>query len=125
MIKFRTKISALSTAAIITASTAVAYASEYSGAGLTGGAGSAGTVVGAQLIRPTVISIVKKVLSYMALAAVVVIVIAGIILVFSGGNDENKDRAKRIVFFAIAGLIVILLAQGLVEILAGIPTTTN
>jgi hypothetical protein len=121
--KFLTRISALSAATMVAVGTGITYASEYSGAGLTGGSGVAGTVVGAQLIRPTVLAIVKKVLSYMALAAVVVTVIAGIILIFSGGNDENKDRAKRIVFFAIAGLFVILIAQGLVEIFATIPTT--
>ena len=52
----------------------------------------------------------------MALAAVVVIVIAGMFLIFGMGSDESKDRAKKIVLFTVIGLVLILIARGIVEI---------
>lgn len=113
----------ISTALQVAVGTTLTYAAEYGGGGLNAGAGDAGAIVGATDVRGTVIEIIKKVLSYMALAAVAVIVIAGILLIFSGGNDESKERAKRIVLFAIAGLIVILLARGLVQVMAELSTS--
>ena len=108
------------TAATATFTTNIVHAAEYGGGGLTAGTGDAGAVVGSTDIRTRVIEIVKEVLSYMALVAVVVIVIAGILMVISGGNDESKEKAKRIILYAIIGLIIILLAQGIVQIMVNI-----
>ncbi len=69
-------------------------------------------------IRATVLAILGTILRFMGLVAVVVIVIAGIMLVVSGGEEQTKDRAKRIIFYAIIGLIIILLASGIVRIIA-------
>ncbi|PIR53517.1 hypothetical protein COU76_00535 [Candidatus Peregrinibacteria bacterium CG10_big_fil_rev_8_21_14_0_10_49_10] len=103
-----------------TTSTAV-QAAVYGGGGLGAGASEAGNIVGRATIRERVVTIIKTVLSFMALAAVVVIVIAGILMVFSGGEEEAKDRAKRIIFYAVIGLIIILLAQGIVQFMANLP----
>lgn len=56
----------------------------------------------------------RFVLNFLALAAVIAIVVAGIILVVSGGNDEQKDRAKRIILYAIIGLLVVFFARVIV-----------
>ena len=69
-------------------------------------------------IRSTVLNIIKKVLTFMALVAVVFIVIAGIRLVISQGEEAEKDKAKKTIFFVIIGLIVILLAQAIVDFIA-------
>jgi type IV secretory pathway VirB2 component (pilin) len=66
-------------------------------------------------IRVTVLRIIKKVLTFMALAAVVFVVIAGIRLIFSQGEDDAKEKAKKTIIFVIAGLIVIILAQAIVD----------
>ena len=60
----------------------------------------------------------KKILTFMALIAVVFIVIAGIRLVISQGEEAEKDKAKKTILFVIIGLVVILLAQGLVDFIA-------
>lgn len=73
-------------------------------------------------IRSTVRSILLGILSFMALIAVVMIVIAGIILVVSGGDETQKDRAKRIIFYTIIGLIVILLARAIVGFVISVTT---
>ena len=56
----------------------------------------------------------------MALVAVIIIVIAGIRLVISQGEEEAKDKAKKTIFYAIIGLIVILFAQAIVSIIADV-----
>lgn len=78
--------------------------------------GFTGTDTGA--IRSGVLSILGTVLSFMALVAVIVIVIAGIRLVVSQGEEQEKDKAKKTIFYAIIGLVVILLAQAIVGFIA-------
>ncbi|OGJ71967.1 hypothetical protein A2384_00725 [Candidatus Peribacteria bacterium RIFOXYB1_FULL_54_35] len=69
-------------------------------------------------VRQKIIDIIKKILTFMALIAVVFIVIAGIRLVISQGEEAEKDKAKKTILFVIIGLVVILLAQGLVDFIA-------
>lgn len=69
-------------------------------------------------IRLKVIRIITIVLNFMALVAVVFIVIAGIRLVMSQGEEAEKDKAKKTIFFVIIGLVVILLAQAIVDFVA-------
>ena len=65
-------------------------------------------------IRTGILDILDIILGFMALIAVVVIVIAGIRLVVSQGDDTEKDKVKKTIFYAIIGLIIILLAQAIV-----------
>jgi len=81
--------------------------------------GGTGGIVGNTDVRTTTIHIVQKILAYMALVAVVVIVIAGIYLVTSVGNDEAKEKAKKIILYAVVGLIVILLSEAVVTVIIG------
>ncbi len=67
-------------------------------------------------IRVVILNILDTILSFMALAAVVVIVIAGILMVVSLGDETAKDRAKRIIFYAVIGLVIILIASAIVRI---------
>lgn len=71
-------------------------------------------------IRTVITDILKAVLSFMALLAVIFIVIAGIRLIVSQGEEGEKDKAKKTIFYAILGLIVILLARAIVGLVEGI-----
>ena len=62
-------------------------------------------------IRSGVLQILDVVLSFMALIAVIYIVIAGIRLVVSQGEEQEKDKAKKTILYVIIGLIVIVLAR--------------
>ena len=99
---------------------AFAKAQVYTGGNIQEGVDEAGQIVGSTNLREKIIDILKTVLSYMALIAVVVIVIAGIRLVVSQGEEEQKEKAKRSILYAIIGLIVILVARAIVEIVASI-----
>ncbi|MDA1208639.1 MAG: hypothetical protein O2904_01245 [bacterium] len=67
--------------------------------------------------RSSVTNIIKKVLSFMALVAVVLIVVAGIRLVLSQGEEAEKDKAKKTILYVVIGLIVIIIARALVDII--------
>ncbi len=79
-----------------------------------------GTDTGA--IRSGILKVLDIILGFMALIAVIVIVIAGIRLVVSQGEEGEKDKAKKAIFYAIIGLIVILLAQAIVGFIQDIST---
>lgn len=76
-----------------------------------GGSGSAGTY------RGIIITILVSVLNFLALVAVVVIVIAGIRLIVSQGEEEAKEKAKKTIFYALIGLIIVLFARVIVGLI--------
>lgn len=83
------------------------------------GIGNLPDIVGGNAdIRQTIVNILKKVLEFMALVAVVLIVIAGIRLVISQGDEGEKDKAKKTIIYVIIGLVVIVLARAIVEFVA-------
>ena len=78
-------------------------------------------------IRGGVTSVIESILNFMALIAVVIIVIAGIRLVISQGDEGAVDTAKKTILYALIGLIIILLAGAIVDFVAqvaGNATTT-
>lgn len=93
-----------------------AWASVYTGGGISAGADEAASIGGisGDNIRTVTNSILSGVLSYMALAATVVIIIAGIYLIVGAGDDNSKERAKKIILYTIAGILLILIARAVV-----------
>ncbi len=57
--------------------------------------------------RQFIINAVNFVLGFLGLAAVIVIVYAGILYVSSAGNDENLGKAKNAIKYAVIGIILI------------------
>lgn len=70
----------------------------------------------AESVRDVIIRILEAVLNFLALIAVVVIVIAGIRLILSQGEDEQKDKAKKTILYAIIGLVIVLFARVIVSL---------
>jgi hypothetical protein len=75
--------------------------------------------------RAGVVDILSGVLDFMALVAVVVIVIAGIRMVVSSGNEDATGAAKKTILWAVIGLIVILLAGAIVDFIADVATNVT
>lgn len=67
-----------------------------------------------------IINIVQAFLKYVGIAAVVVLVIAGIMLIISGGNDDLKGKAQKIITYTVIGLIVIVLASAIVSFISSL-----
>ena len=58
---------------------------------------------------------VTNILAFVGLAAVTILIIAGIMLIVSGGDDTLKGRAQKMITYTIIGLLVILAASALVR----------
>ncbi len=110
--KFSLSASATAVSSMVYASSALAQDSfagpEPDIPGTPGGADGAGD------IRGIINDIIIAVLNFLALIAVVVVIIAGIRLIVSQGNDEEKDKAKKAIFYALAGLVIVLFARVIV-----------
>ena len=65
--------------------------------------------------RQIILRLLTFVLNFLALIAVVFIVIAGIRLIVSQGEEEQKNKAKKTILYVIAGLIVVLFARVIVS----------
>lgn len=65
-------------------------------------------------IRTIVTRVLTMALNLLALLAAVVIVIAGIRLIFSMGDEEGKETAKKTILYAVIGLLVVLFARAIV-----------
>ena len=68
-------------------------------------------------VRQVIIDILAAVLNFLALIAVVVIIIAGIRLIVSQGEEEQKEKAKKTIFYAVIGLIIVLFARVIVSLI--------
>jgi hypothetical protein len=96
---------------------APALAAIYDGPGLVGGLNQASGITGLNTSDPraAIVNILRAVLNFLALIAVIMIIIAGFYLVLSFGDDEKKDKAKRIIYYTLIGLLVILFARVIVS----------
>ncbi|PIR53662.1 hypothetical protein COU75_04865 [Candidatus Peregrinibacteria bacterium CG10_big_fil_rev_8_21_14_0_10_42_8] len=74
-------------------------------------------------LRSGILKLLTIVLNFMALIAVIFIVIAGIRLVVSQGEETEKDKAKKTILYVIIGLVVILIAQAIVSFVADVLLT--
>ncbi len=80
---------------------------------------------GTQGVRDVIIKVLTVVLDFLALAAVVFIVIAGIRLIVSQGEDEAKDKAKKTILYVIIGLLVILFCRVIVGFFTNLAPSLN
>ncbi len=78
--------------------------------------GDAGTT---EDLKNMIINIIKIILDFLAIIAVLFIVIAGIRLIVSQGEEEQKEKAKKTIIYVIVGLIVVILARMIVGFIAG------
>ena len=74
-------------------------------------------------LKKTVLNIVQMVLGLMALIAVVLVIYGGFVWLTSAGNEDNIEKAKRIISAAVVGIIIVLLAWAVVIFVTR--TTTN
>ena len=71
-------------------------------------------------ITDLIITIITFILNIVLILAVLAIIVAGVYLIVSNGDEGQKDKAKNIVLYAIAGIVLILLARVIVLVVNGI-----
>ena len=67
-------------------------------------------------IRTAVLNLLKTILSYLALLAIIYIVYAGIRLMVSRGNEEAVAEGRKTIIYVLVGLVVIIFARFIVSI---------
>jgi len=67
-------------------------------------------------IRVIALNALSYVLGLLGTAAVCAIITASVVLIVGLGTDESRDKAKRIIFWTLIGLLVVLLAKVIVSL---------
>jgi len=94
-----------------------AIAQVYNGGGVNAGiqaASGLGGITGETSIIDIILKIILFILDIALILAVAAIVIAGIYLITSNGEESQKDKAKNIIYYVIIGIIVILFSRVIV-----------
>ncbi len=73
------------------------------------------TGTGTDSLKDAIIRVVTAVLDFVILIAVIYVIVAGIRLIISGGDEGEKDKAKTTIIYVIVGIIVVLFARVIVS----------
>lgn len=66
-------------------------------------------------LRGIVLTIINFFLTFLGLLAVVMVIYGGFLYVSSAGNEENINKAKKILMYAVIGIVVIIVSFALVN----------
>ncbi len=66
------------------------------------------------LVTGVVLSILSVILNVVTTLAVLMIVVAGLYLILSLGEEGQKDKAKKIILYCIIGIVIILFSRAIV-----------
>lgn len=70
---------------------------------------------GATSARQLILTIVNFFLGFLGLLSVIMIIYGGFMYVTAGGAPEGVDKAKKIIMYAVIGIIIILLSFAIVN----------
>lgn len=87
----------------------------YSGGGVPEGVEAAEGFGTETNLRSVLTNVLLTIFTFLGIIAVLVIVIAGMYLLIGGGNDEYRQKAYKMILYAIIGLILCLLAGAIVQ----------
>lgn len=74
---------------------------------------------GASSIRQLVLTMLRFFLGFLGIIAVIMIIYGGILYVTSAGNEESAGKGKKILMYAIVGIIIIFISFALVNTVLG------
>lgn len=75
-------------------------------------------------LRQLVLRIVNYFLTFLGIVAVIMVIYGGVTYVTAGGADEAVGKAKKIIMYALIGIIIVLLSFALVNTILGAGTGT-
>jgi len=78
--------------------------------GATGGEGN---------LKDLVSTILNFFLGFLGFVATIMVIYGGILYVTSAGNDEAVGKAKKILMYAVVGIVIILLSFALINTILG------
>ncbi len=74
---------------------------------------------GAGATRDAVVKVINFVLTFLALIAVIFVIVGGFRILAAGGNEENVTKGRKTIIYAIIGLLVIFFARVIVGFFTG------
>ena len=89
------------------------------GARQIGGALEGSGITGESDLGNLILKYVNFALPYLALAAFVGFIYAGFLYVTAYGNDEQVQKSKKILIYAIVGLVLVILSYSIVQLFTG------
>lgn len=75
----------------------------------------AGAVGGETSVRALIVTIINFFLFFLGLIATIMIIYGGVTYVTAAGEQERVDSAKKIITYAIVGIIIVLLSFAIVN----------
>jgi cytochrome bd-type quinol oxidase subunit 2 len=76
--------------------------------------GTAPAVATQEELGQSITTIINYFLGLLGLVAVAFLIYAGILMVTAGGNDEQVTKARKIIMYAVVGIVIILLSYTIV-----------
>lgn len=76
-------------------------------------------------LRELVLRMVNYFLTFLGVIAVIMIIYGGVTYVTAAGKDEAVGNAKKIIMYALVGIIIVLLSFALVNTILGAGTGTE
>ncbi len=95
----------------------------YGGCGLLCGIAAASGITGltqTASLSELIYRIINFILDIALLLAVVAIIIAGLYLITSNGDEGQKDKAKNVIFYTVIGILLILFSRVIVMLVNSI-----
>jgi len=77
------------------------------------------TGLGTQDLQSSVASIIRAVLAFLGVVAVVIVLLGGFKWMTAGGNDDKVQEAKRLLIAGVIGLAIILTAYAITSFVIG------
>ena len=68
----------------------------------------------------SITGIINYFLGLLGLIAVAFLIYAGVLMVTAGGNEEQVAKAKKIITYAVIGLIIVILSFAIVQFVASV-----
>ena len=76
-------------------------------------------------IRALVRTIVNFFLFFLGMIAVIMVIYGGVLYVTAAGNDDQVGKAKNVIMYAVAGILVILISFALINTVLGAASGTE
>ena len=70
-------------------------------------------------IRQFVVDVINFIVNFVALAAVIAIIVAGFYLLMGFGTETSSQKARKIILYAVIGIIVIFFSKIIVNFILG------
>ena len=65
-------------------------------------------------LKSAIADVINVILNFLAIVALIVIVIAGIRLIIGGADEQQREKTRNAILYAIIGLVIVFFAKAIV-----------